>query len=65
MADNNTSKPANNMNFVYLAAFSAALVTLVIHASETNAFSQPSTFVGIVVGLAVGAAAWIIGRRKH
>ena len=65
MTDNNPSKSTTNVNYVYLAAFSAALVMLVIDASETNAFSEPSTFVGIAVGLAVGAAAWIIGRRKH
>ena len=65
MTDNNSSKSTTNVNYVYLAAFTAALVVLVNDASETNAFSETSTFVGMAVGLAIGAGAWIIGRRKH
>ena len=54
----------NSQNVVISAALSSvALVLLTIHASRTNAFDEPSTFVGIVVGIALACAAWFVGKR--
>jgi len=54
-------------NATLAALSSALLMVLVIHASDNGSFSQPSTFVGIFVGVVLAAVAWIVGNRirKH
>jgi hypothetical protein len=62
------SKPPHteyNPNYIYLAAFVPIAWMLISHASDTNAFSEPSTYAGILAGLAVVGTAGLLGRRKR
>ena len=49
-----------------LAALSSALLLLlVLHASKNDSFSEPSTFLGILVGVALATAAWFVGKPRQ
>jgi hypothetical protein len=49
-----------------LAALSSALlIVLVAHASNNGSFNEPSTFVGIFVGIVLASTAWAIGARRQ
>lgn len=64
MTEPNSPQPTRNQNVVYLAAFASIGGMLLMRALDTGAFSQPSTYVGIVVGAAIALAVWAIARRK-
>jgi hypothetical protein len=65
MSDSKPPKAEYNPNYIYLAAFVPIAWMLISHAIDTNALSEPSTYAGIVVGLALVGIAWLIGRRKR
>ena len=42
----------------------ALLAFFTYRAATTGAFQQPSTYVGIVAGIALVAGAWAVGRQR-
>ena len=46
-----------------LALWSAVLLLLTLHADRSDSFDEPSTYVGIVCGIALVGTAWFVGKR--
>ena len=47
-----------------LAVSFGTLAWLVPHAVENGSFQQPTTYIGIAVGMLIVGAAWLVGRRR-
>ena len=57
-------KTRTSSTAISLAVSAATLAWLVPHAAENGSLEQPTTYIGIAVGVLIVGTAWFVGRRR-